>query len=65
MVVVLDEGRDVGFEVFLEEVVFEEDAVSQRLTPVFDLTLCLQMVGSAETLVYVEATMSRRSSLLN
>ena len=65
MVVVLDQGRDVGFEVFLEEVVFEEDAVSRRLTPAFDLTLCLQMVGSAETLVCVEATMSRKSSLLN
>ena len=51
MVVVLDEGRDLGFEVFLEEVVFEEDAVLQRLMPAFDFPLCLRMAGSAVNLV--------------
>jgi hypothetical protein len=51
MVVVLDKGRDLGLEVFLEEVVFDEDAVLQRLVPAFDLTLRLRMAGSAVDLV--------------
>ena len=45
MVVMLDESRDLSFEVFLEEVVFQEDAVLQRLVPAFDLALCLRMAG--------------------
>ncbi len=51
MVVVLDEGCDLGFEVFLEEVVFEQDAVLQRLMPAFDLALRLRMPRSAVNLV--------------
>ena len=51
MIVVLDEGRDLGFEVFLEEVVFQEDAVLQRLVPTLDLALRLPMAGSAVDLV--------------
>ncbi len=47
MIVMLDEGRDLGFEVFPEEVVFQKDAVLQRLVPAFDLTLCLRMARSA------------------
>lgn len=47
MIVVFDEGRDLGFEVLLEEVVFEQDAVLQRLVPAFDLTLCFRMARSA------------------
>lgn len=39
MVVVLDEGRDLRLKVFLEEVVFQQDAVLQRLVPAFDLAL--------------------------
>lgn len=41
MIVILDEGRDLGFEVFLEELVFEQDAVLERLMKAFDLTLRL------------------------
>lgn len=51
MVVMVDEGRDLGFEVFPEEVVFEQDAVLQRLVPAFDLALRLRMAGSAMDLL--------------
>ena len=51
VIVMLDEGRDLGFEVLLEEVVFEQDAVLQRLMPAFDLALRLRMTGSAMDLV--------------
>lgn len=51
MIVMLDEGRDLGFEVLLEEVVFQEDAVLQRMVPTFDLTLSLRMAGSAVHLI--------------
>lgn len=51
MIVVLDECRDLGFEVLLEEVVFKQDAVLQRLVPAFDLTLRLRMTGSTVDLV--------------
>lgn len=37
MIVMLNESRDLGFEVFQEEVVFQQDAVLQRLVPPFDL----------------------------
>ena len=47
MVVVVDEIRDLGFEVFLEEVVFKQDAVLERLMPTLDLALRLRMAGSA------------------
>ena len=45
MVVVLDEGADLGFEIARQEVVFEQDAVLQRLMPAFDLALRLGMAG--------------------
>ena len=51
MVVMLDEGRDLGFEVLLEEVVFQEDSVLQRLVPAFDLALGLWVTGSAVDLL--------------
>ena len=51
MIVMFDEGRDLGFEVLLEEVVFEQDAVLERLMPAFDLALRLRVAGSAMDLV--------------
>lgn len=51
MIVMLNEGRDLGFEAFLEEVVFQQDAVLQCLVPTLDLALCLRMAGSAMYLV--------------
>ena len=51
MVVVLDEGGDLGFEIARQEVVFEQDAVLQRLMPALDLALGLGMAGGAMDLV--------------
>ena len=45
VIVVLDEGGDLGFEVARQEVVFEQDAVLQRLMPALDLALGLGMAG--------------------
>ncbi len=51
MIVMLDEGCDLGFEVLLEEVIFEQDAVLERLVPTFDFPLRLRMPGSAMDLL--------------
>ena len=45
MIVVLDEGCDLGFEIAWQEVVFEQDAVLHRLVPSLDLALGLGMAG--------------------
>ena len=45
VVVVLDEGLDLGLEVTAQEVVFQQDAVLQGLVPAFDLALGLRMIG--------------------
>ena len=39
VVVVIDEGFDLGFEVTCQEVVFEQNAGFQGLMPTFDLAL--------------------------
>ena len=51
MIVMLDESRDLGFEVLLEEVVFQQDAVLQRLVPALDLALRLGVAGSPVNLI--------------
>lgn len=51
MIVMLDEGRNLGFKVLLEEVVFKQDAVLQRLVPAFKFPLRLRVAGSAVNLV--------------
>ena len=43
MVVVLDEGRDLAFEIAGQVVVLEQDAVLERLMPALDLALGLGM----------------------
>jgi hypothetical protein len=43
MVVALDEGCDLGFEITRQEVVFEQDAVLYCLVPPLDLALGLGM----------------------
>ncbi len=45
MIVVADECGDLGFEVAGQEVVFEQDAVLERLMPAFDLALGLGMIA--------------------
>ena len=42
VVVVLDEGLDLGLEVAGQDVVFEQDAVLQGLVPTFNLALRLR-----------------------
>ena len=49
MIIMLDEAADVGFEIAGQVVVFEQDAVLQRLMPTFDLALGLRMVGAPRT----------------
>ena len=51
MIVMLDESRDLRFEVFLEEVVFQQDAVLQRLVPALDLALRLGVAESPVNLI--------------
>ena len=41
MIVVADERVDLRFEVARQEVVFEQDAIFERLVPAFDLALAL------------------------
>ena len=51
MIIMLDEGGDLRLKVLLEIVVFQQDAVFQRLVSAFDLALRLRMAGSAVDLV--------------
>ena len=46
MIVVLDEGLDVSFEVTGQVIVFQQDPVLQGLMPALDLALGLGMVTS-------------------
>ena len=43
IVIALDEGLDLGFEIAWEKVVLQQDAVLQRLVPALDLALGLRM----------------------
>ena len=43
VVVVVDKGFDLGFEITGSEVVFQQDAVLQGLMPTFDFALGLGM----------------------
>ena len=44
MVVVLDEGFNLSFEITWQEVVLQQNAVLQGLMPTFDLALSLGMI---------------------
>ena len=41
VIVVVDEGCDLGFKITGQEVVFQQDAVLECLVPAFDLALSL------------------------
>ena len=43
MIISLDEGSDLRFEIAWQEVVLQEDAVLERLVPTLDLALGLRM----------------------
>ena len=41
VVVVVDEGRDLGFEIAGQEVIFQQDAVLEGLVPALDFALVI------------------------
>src|SRR6185369_17784782 len=45
VVVVVDEGRDLSFEVAGQEVVFQQDAIFESLVPALYLALGHRMIG--------------------
>ncbi len=53
MVVVIDEPANAGLKITRQVVVFQEDAVLERLMPALDLALCLRMVGRAANVSHV------------
>src|SRR5271163_3158902 len=53
MVVVIDKPANAGLKITRQVVVFQEDAVLERLMPAFDLALCLRMVGRAANVSHV------------
>ena len=52
VIVVFDEGRDLGFKITRQEVVFQQDAVLQRLVPAFDLSLGLGVAGCSACVLH-------------
>ena len=46
-VVVIDEGFDLCFEIARQEVVFQQDAVLERLMPTLNLALDLRVIRCA------------------
>ena len=50
VVVVVDEGRDGGFKLSFEEVVFQQDAVFEGLMPSLDFALCLLLFNDSGAL---------------
>ena len=51
MVVVIDEHVDLGFEIARQIIVFQQNAILQRLMPALDLALCLRMASSRQPVV--------------
>ena len=47
VIVVIDEARDLGFEIIRQVVVLEQNAVLERLVPALDLALGLRMAQGA------------------
>ena len=52
VIIVLDEGLDLAFEIARQEVIFEQDVVLQGLMPAFDLSLCLGMERSTANMIH-------------
>jgi len=55
VIVVGDEGRDLGFEIARQVIVFEQDAVLERLMPALDLALGHRMIRRAVDVLHVLA----------
>ena len=56
VVIVFDEGLDLGFKVAGQEVVFEQDVVLEGLVPALDLALRLGMIGRAAHMFHAAVT---------
>ncbi len=52
VIVMLDEGFDLAFEIARQEVVLQQDAVLERLMPALDLALGLRMKRSAADMAH-------------
>src|SRR6202045_4872083 len=55
VIVVSDEGLDLGFEIAREVIVFEQDTVLERLMPALDLSLGHGVIGGATDVLHVLA----------
>ena len=55
VIVVGDEGIDLGLEVAGQVIVFEQNAVLQRLVPALDLALGHGVIGGAADVIHVLA----------
>ena len=52
VIVVIDEGSDLSFEITGQEVVFQQDSVLQGLVPAFDLALGLRVIRRTARMLY-------------
>ena len=52
MVIMIDEGFDLGFKIAGQEVVFQQDAVLQGLMPPLDLALGLRVIRCAARMLH-------------
>ena len=52
VIVMLNEVANLGFQVFPEEVVFQQNPVLQGLMPTLDFSLCLRVAWSAMDLLH-------------
>jgi len=55
MIVMIDAGLDLGFEITWQEVVFLQNAVLQGLMPTFDLALGLGTIGRSTRVLHTLA----------
>jgi hypothetical protein len=53
VIVVFDEPADAGFKVAGQVIVFQQDAVLQRLMPALDLALGLRMIGRTTNMRHI------------
>ena len=63
MVVVLDEGRDLAFEIAGQVVMLEQDAVLERLMSALDLALGLRMERRSADMLHLLAIQPLREIL--
>ena len=63
MVVVLDEGRDLAFEIAGWVVMLKQDSVLECLMPALDLALGLRMIRRAADVLYFLLVQPRREIL--